>query len=168
MAGKKVLPPTYLLIAIVVMAAFHFVLPITQVIPGLWRLIGLLPLAGGIGLNLMADRALHQANSTVKPFEASTTLITSGVFQISRHPMYLGFVLILIGLAGLWGSLIPYLVIPIFAVWTWEANLRLLPRNLPNRPTSRVWWSWISRWSCKTWRTMSNTPNWPKNWERWS
>jgi protein-S-isoprenylcysteine O-methyltransferase Ste14 len=116
MAGKKLLPPTYLLIAIVVMAAFHFVLPITQVIPGLWRLIGLLPLAGGIGLNLMADRALHQANSTVKPFEASTTLITTGVFQISRHPMYLGFVLILIGLAVLLGSLTPYFVIPIFAI----------------------------------------------------
>lgn len=116
MAGKKVLPPTYLLIAIVVLAAIHFVLPITQVIPGLWRLIGLLPLAAGIGLNLIADRVLHQANSTVKPFEASTTLITSGVFQISRHPMYLGFVLILIGLAVLLGSLIPYLVIPIFAV----------------------------------------------------
>jgi protein-S-isoprenylcysteine O-methyltransferase Ste14 len=116
MAGKKLLPPTYLLIAIVVMAAFHFVLPITQVIPGLWRLIGLLPLAGGIGLNLMADRALHQANSTVKPFEASTALITTGVFQISRHPMYLGFVLILIGLAVLLGSLTPYFVIPIFAI----------------------------------------------------
>jgi protein-S-isoprenylcysteine O-methyltransferase Ste14 len=98
------------------MAAFHFVLPITQVIPGLWRLIGLLPLACGIGLNLIADRALHQANSTVKPFEASTTLITNGVFQISRHPMYLGFVLILIGLAVLLGSLIPYFVIPIFAI----------------------------------------------------
>jgi protein-S-isoprenylcysteine O-methyltransferase Ste14 len=116
MAGKKLLPPTYLLIAIVVMAIFHFVLPMTQVIPGLWRLIGFLPLAGGIGLNLMADGALHRANTTVKPFEASTTLITNGVFQISRHPMYLGFVLILIGLAVLLGSLTPYFVIPIFAI----------------------------------------------------
>jgi protein-S-isoprenylcysteine O-methyltransferase Ste14 len=144
MAGKKVLPPTYLLIAIVVMAAIHFVLPITQVIPGLWRLIGLLPLAGGIGLNLMADRALHQANSTVKPYEASTTLITTGVFQMSRHPMYLGFVLILIGLAVLLGSLIPYLVIPIFAILMDRIFIQTEERMLKEQ-FGQTWFTYTAR-----------------------
>jgi protein-S-isoprenylcysteine O-methyltransferase Ste14 len=148
MAGKKVLPLTYLLIAIVVMAAFHFVLPIIQVILGLWQLIGLLPLAGGIGLNLMADRALHQANSTVKPFEASTTLITTGVFQISRHPMYLGFVLILIGLAVLLGSLTPYLVIPIFAILMDRVFIQIEERMLAEQ-FGQTWLAYkarIRRW----------------------
>jgi protein-S-isoprenylcysteine O-methyltransferase Ste14 len=148
MAGKKVLPLTYLLIAIVVMAAFHFVLPIIQVILGLWQLIGLLPLAGGIGLNLMADRALHQANSTVKPFEASTTLITTGVFQISRHPMYLDFVLILIGLAVLLGSLTPYLVIPIFAILMDRVFIQIEERMLAEQ-FGQTWLAYkarIRRW----------------------
>lgn len=148
MAGKKLLPPTYLLIAIVVMAAFHFVLPMTQIIPGLWRLIGLLPLASGIGLNFMADKALHQANTTVKPFEASTTLITNGVFQISRHPMYLGFVLILIGLAVLLGSLIPYFVIPIFAILMDRVFIQVEERMLAKqfRQTWLAYKAKVRRW----------------------
>lgn len=148
MAGKKLLPPTYLLIAIVVMAAFHFVLPMTQIIPGLWRLIGLLPLASGIGLNFTADKALHQANTTVKPFEASTTLITNGVFQISRHPMYLGFVLILIGLAVLLGSLIPYFVIPIFAILMDRVFIQVEERMLAKqfRQTWLAYKAKVRRW----------------------
>lgn len=116
MLGKKLLPPAYLLIAILVMIAFHWLLPLSQIVAGLWRLTGLMPLAAGISLNIAADRAFQRAGTTVKPFEASTTLITTGVFRISRHPMYLGFVLILLGVAALLGSLTPWLVIPIFAI----------------------------------------------------
>lgn len=116
MLGKKLLPPTYLLIAILVMIALHWLVPLSQIVPGLWRLTGLMPLAAGISLNIAADRAFQWAGTTVKPFEASTTLITTGVFRISRHPMYLGFVLILLGIAVLLGSLTPWLVIPIFVI----------------------------------------------------
>ena len=116
MTGKKILPPTYLLVAILMMIAFHWLVPLSQIVPGLWRLTGLIPLAGGISLNIAADRAFQRARTTVKPFEASTVLITGGVFRISRHPMYLGFVLILIGVGTLLGSLTPLLVIPVFAI----------------------------------------------------
>jgi protein-S-isoprenylcysteine O-methyltransferase Ste14 len=116
MTGKKILPPTYLLIAILMMVAFHWLGPLIQIVPGLWRLAGLIPLVGGISLNIIADRAFQRAKTTVKPFEASTTLITTGVFRISRHPMYLGFALILLGVAVLLGSLTPSLVIPIFVI----------------------------------------------------
>jgi protein-S-isoprenylcysteine O-methyltransferase Ste14 len=67
-------------------------------------------------LNLVADRAFHRANTTVKPFEESSALITSGVFRISRNPMYLGFVLLLIGIAVLLGSLSPCAVVLVFAI----------------------------------------------------
>jgi protein-S-isoprenylcysteine O-methyltransferase Ste14 len=42
--------------------------------------------------------------------------LTEGVYGISRHPIYLGFVLILIGVATLLGSFMPLVVIPIFVV----------------------------------------------------
>ncbi len=116
MISKKLQPPTYLLLAILVMIALHWLAPLTQIVPGLWRLTGLMPLAGGITLNITADRAFQRAGTTVKPFEASTSLITTGVFRISRHPMYLGFILILLGVAVILGSLTPWLVIPIFAI----------------------------------------------------
>ena len=116
MKSRKILPPTYLLIAIAVIVILQFLLPLAKIIPVPWNIFGIIPLACGIALNMVADRAFHQASTTVKPFEESTTLITSGVFQFSRHPMYLGFVLILSGVAILLGSLIPYFVILVFVI----------------------------------------------------
>jgi protein-S-isoprenylcysteine O-methyltransferase Ste14 len=116
MKGKKLLPPTYLWIAIAIMLALHFLWPLTKIIPWPWNLLGIFPLACGLALNLIADNAFRTAKTTVKPFEESTALVTSGVFHISRHPMYLGFVLSLIGIAVLLGSLVSFFVIPVFAV----------------------------------------------------
>lgn len=114
--GKKVLPPTYLLVAIMIMLALHLVFPVIKVIPTPWNILGIVPLACGIALNLAADKSFREAGTTVKPFEESTVLVTSGVFRLSRNPMYLGYVLILSGIAIMVRSLVPYVVIPVFAV----------------------------------------------------
>jgi len=98
------------------MAALHFLLPLKRIILFPFNLLGAIPLALGIAFNLIADRAFKKNKTTVKPFEKSTVLITGGVFGISRHPMYLGFVLILTGVAILMGSLTPYLVIVAFVI----------------------------------------------------
>ena len=116
MKGKKVLPPTYLLVSIVIMLALHFLLPVPKIIPMPWNVLGIVPLACGIALNLAADKAFREVGTTVKPFEESTALLTSGVFRISRNPMYLGYELILIGVATMLRSLAPYVVIPVFVV----------------------------------------------------
>jgi protein-S-isoprenylcysteine O-methyltransferase Ste14 len=116
MKTKQILPPTYVLIALVAMLVLHFTFPGSKLILVPWNLLGLIPLAIGVTLNLIADRDLRRVGTTVKPFQESHALVTDGVYGISRHPMYLGFVLILIGVAILLGSLTPWFVIPIFAV----------------------------------------------------
>ncbi len=112
---KCVLPPTYLFIAIGAMPLVHFLFPVEKFINYPWNLSGCGPLALGVILNLVADAAFKKQGTTVKPFEGSTTLITTGVFRFSRHPMYLGMVLILLGIAILMGSLAPFIVVVIFA-----------------------------------------------------
>ena len=116
MSNKKALPPVYLLLSIVGMVALHFLLPVAKVVAFPWNILGAIPLALGIALNLIADRAFKKVETTVKPFEQSTVLVTTGVYRIGRHPMYLGMVLILLGLAVLLRSLTPFVVIPVFAV----------------------------------------------------
>lgn len=116
MKSKRVLPPTYVFISIIGIAGLHFVLPGEKIITFPWNLLGTVPLALGIALNLAADRAFKKHKTTVKPFEESTALVTGRVFRISRHPMYLGFVLILAGIAIFTGSLTPYLVVVAFAI----------------------------------------------------
>jgi len=116
MKHEKVLPPSYLFVSIVTMTALHFLFPVKNVVAFPLNFLGAIPLSIGIVFNLIADSALKKHKTTVKPFEKSTVLITDGIFRISRHPMYLGFVLILTGIAIFMGSLTPYLVIVAFAV----------------------------------------------------
>lgn len=111
---RDILPPTYLAIAIILILVLHFVIPLAQIIEMPWRLAGLIPLVLGAVLNLAADNSMKRYETTVKPFKRSTTLVTEGVFKICRHPMYLGFVLILLGLAVLLGSAAPFLVVILF------------------------------------------------------
>jgi len=116
MKTKRLLPTTYLLIAMIVMVAMNFLFPVAMIIPPLWNLLGILLVILGILIDLAADRQFHRASTTVKPFEESNALVTDGIFRITRNPMYLGFVIVLIGIAILLRSLSPYLVIIAFVI----------------------------------------------------
>lgn len=97
----KIMPTTFLLISVLAMITLHLLLPVTAIIPSPWNLLGIVPLALGVMGNLAADSAFRRVHTTVKPFAESSVLVTDGVFRISRNPMYLGFVLVLIGIAVL-------------------------------------------------------------------
>ena len=79
------LPPTYLLASIVAMVALRFLLPGWRIVAFPWPLLGLVPAAGGLALSVVADQAFKKHRTTVKPFEESTALVTSGAYAISRH-----------------------------------------------------------------------------------
>jgi protein-S-isoprenylcysteine O-methyltransferase Ste14 len=116
MTKKRVLPPIYFLLSIAAMVLLHFLSPAAKIAPYPWNLLGILPLVIGISLNLIADAAFKKEQTTVKPFEKSAALVVTGVFQISRHPMYLGMVLMLLGIAILMGTLTPSIVVVIFVI----------------------------------------------------
>jgi len=113
---KKVLPPTYFNLALVLIIALHFVLPILQLIRFPWNLVGLIPVLIGIVLNLHADRSFKKFNTTVKPFQESSALIQNGTFRLTRNPMYLGMSLILMGVSIFLGSISIYAVVATFIV----------------------------------------------------
>jgi len=84
--------------------------PIVQLVRFPYRLGGILLLGVGIWLNIWADNLFKKAETTVKPFEESSALIVEGPFGASRHPMYLGMALALLGVGLLLGSLVALLV----------------------------------------------------------
>ncbi len=91
------------------MIGLHFVLPIAQLVQTPYRYTGI-PLIGiGLWLNIRADSLFKRKRTTVKPFEEPAALIEEGPFRISRHPMYLGMVVALLGVAIILGSLIAFL-----------------------------------------------------------
>lgn len=60
----------------------------------------------GLGLMLMvwSSSVLTRAKTTVLPNRASTALVTSGPFSLSRNPIYIGNALVLAGFGGVAGS----------------------------------------------------------------
>ena len=113
---QPILPPTYLLIAMVLILILHFLFPITRCLPSPWNLIGFAPLCFGLVINLLADRAFKKHSTTVNPYNKPSHLITECVFRFSRHPMYLGFVLALLGITILLGTVAPLIVVIGFAI----------------------------------------------------
>jgi protein-S-isoprenylcysteine O-methyltransferase Ste14 len=131
--ATRVLPTTYLAGAIAGIVALHLLLPVTRVVSAPWSYLGAIPLALGVALNLVADSAFKRHATTVKPFEEPSALVVSGAFRLSRNPMYLGFVLMLGGLAVLLGSLTPYAVVAAFAVAMDRIFIRLEEQTLQAR-----------------------------------
>lgn len=141
-------PPVFLLLSIMVMLLLKGMIPSLNGLSFPWNLAGLLPLGLGITLNLAADHQFKEVQTTVKPREKSSCLVTDGVFKITRNPMYLGMVLILLGIATLVGSWIAYLVIPGFAALMICLYIQMEERQLESQ-FGEVW---------RVYR--KNTPRW--------
>lgn len=113
---RRILPPAYFLLAILFMAALHFLVPLTRIFGPPYSYAGVLLFVAGITIAAWASRAFAKAGTPIVPFERSTALVKGGPFRISRNPMYLGLVAALVGIAVLLGTASPWFPIPIF-VW---------------------------------------------------
>lgn len=83
-------------------------------------LLGWLLLLGGIALVLAAAERFRKWRTPISPFKEPEHCITDGVFRYSRNPLYLGEVVILLGLAALLGTWQALLPIPAFvAIIQW-------------------------------------------------
>ncbi len=115
----RIPPPILMLVAAAVMWALCRWLPLSQVIRGSWNRVGAaVPAAIGFVIAVAAFVRFRQVRTTVNPMDPSqaTQLVTDGVFRISRNPMYLGLVLLLIGWAVWLDSASPWLIPPLFMI----------------------------------------------------
>ena len=110
-------PPYYLYLFIGIMIILHVFFPLIHFIHFPLTLFGLILIIPGIVLNLSADKSFKVNDTTVKPILESNILITTGIFRITRNPMYLGFVMILLGIGILMGTLTPLLAVIVFAIF---------------------------------------------------
>lgn len=113
-SSRRILPPTYLLTGLLLMLSLHFMFPLVEIIPRPWILLGFFPIAIGIWINLIADRLFKDAQTTIQSFGEPSQMVVNSVYGFSRNPMYLGMVLVLLGVALLLGSLTSFFVIPVF------------------------------------------------------
>ncbi|WP_350557643.1 isoprenylcysteine carboxylmethyltransferase family protein [Psychrobacter sp. CAL346-MNA-CIBAN-0220] len=73
----------------------------------------------GLGVGVMGVTEFKKAQTTVNPHtpEKATDLVTSGIYQYSRNPMYLGLVLILLGWALYLSHVLAFVLLPVFIIY---------------------------------------------------
>lgn len=84
-----------------------------------WRsTLALLSCTVELAIALAGVLAFRRAKTTVNPLtpEATTTMVTSGIYRFTRNPMYLGFLVALAGWAMYLSNVLAFALLPFF-VW---------------------------------------------------
>ena len=100
-ADVKVLPPLILLSAFVAGAALRTLLPGVPFPTSLQLWLGSGLVACSIVLVVLASRELATARTAFDVRKSTTSIVTGGVFRITRNPVYLSMTLLYLGVA-LW------------------------------------------------------------------
>jgi len=103
------IPPIIALALIAISVIFHFNFPILQIIYYPFNLLGIGGIIIGLYVALSGKKIFQKLETPVMPGEKPKKLIEEGLFKISRNPMYLGFIVALVGVAALFGSLIAFI-----------------------------------------------------------
>lgn len=122
----KVPPPVILLLSGAIMwlvahSSFGYRVAIPYALAG-----ALLLAAAGLVTAAAAIRRFRQVETTVNPLqpEAATALVSDGIFGITRNPMYLGLLLVLLGWAVWLQSLSNTLVLAGFVLFITEMQIK--------------------------------------------
>jgi len=94
------------------MPGFGFVLPVR------YLLAVSVGVAGAV-ITSLGVLSFRRAKTTVNPMkpDTSSSLVLSGVYAYSRNPMYLGFLLVLVGWAIFLSNVLAFLPLPVFIVY---------------------------------------------------
>jgi protein-S-isoprenylcysteine O-methyltransferase Ste14 len=112
----KIQPPLLALGHVVLAFLLAWLIPLPLSVPPVLQTVGFLLVILGFLLGVAALIAFRRAGTTLQPRGRLARLVTSGIYGFSRNPVYLGFLLIVIGLSldagSYWGILLaPVLVI---------------------------------------------------------
>lgn len=115
----RILPVMQVIIVAAGMWAFSLVFPALNA--PVSSAIGLVAsfIAVGVIVALLGVLEFRRANTTADPRfpDKSSRLVVSGVYRISRNPMYLGFLLVLFGWALYLMNYLAFLLLPLFVAY---------------------------------------------------
>ena len=99
--------------------AFDFFLPARSLLPVSLALIGAVTCLSGVV-------SFRRAKTTVNPLniDSTSSLVVSGIYKYTRNPMYLGFVLVLLGWAAFLSNLAAFVLLPAFVLYISRFQIR--------------------------------------------
>ena len=96
---KWLLPPILLLFATTGIIIIRFFLVPLQILPPPFHWFGAVAIISGLAVTLAGSNQFQRVKTNINTFRDPDILVTSGVFSVSRNPMYLGFCMALFGAA---------------------------------------------------------------------
>ncbi|MDH3715746.1 MAG: isoprenylcysteine carboxylmethyltransferase family protein [Gammaproteobacteria bacterium] len=98
-------PPAIFGVTLLVGLGIDLIFPL-PVMPLVFQLgSGMIAVTTGVLVICSSMKSIHRAGTTYNPYSASTALVTSGIYQYTRNPGYLGLAVIQFGLALIIDSL---------------------------------------------------------------
>jgi len=131
--SRKIMPPRYFTILLIISIGLHFVFPVKIILHTPYTYGGIILIVFGIVINIWADALFKKTKTPVKPHEIPTYLELTGPFRISRHPMYLGMAAILLGVAILLGSPITFIFPVLYVILMEILFIQMEELNLERR-----------------------------------
>jgi len=113
-ANVRIAPPILALLHIIAAFLLAWFLPLPFIVSPIVKYIGFALVVIGFLLGLSAALAFRRARTTLDPYHPVSSIVTSGVYGFSRNPIYLGFVLMVIGIPLSSGTYWGIILAPIF------------------------------------------------------
>ncbi|MBM4427365.1 MAG: isoprenylcysteine carboxylmethyltransferase family protein [Chloroflexi bacterium] len=114
--NKHIHPPIVALIFITMAHLLGWFVRVPFIVPDFMENVGFGLIVVGFFLAVAAFLEFRKSHTTLDPHGSVKVLVTNGVFRVTRNPIYLGFLLMVIGFplnAGLYSGV---LVAPFFMV----------------------------------------------------
>ncbi len=113
---RRIYPPVWLLIGIIAIFCLNELYPGYRFTSFACQVAGAVVIVIGLALLVIANGLFTQAGTNVIPFREATALVTTGIYRLTRNPMYLGMLAVLLGCALTVGAATALAVPVIFAV----------------------------------------------------
>jgi len=114
----KIYPPVYMLMGAALIWAAHQYFPVYTLLLPPWNQIGLGVIGFALSMDLYALLLFFKAKTTPHPFREHKTcqLVITGIYRLTRNPMYVGLLLLLTGWTLYLGTISGFMVLPLF-IW---------------------------------------------------
>ena len=133
----KIPPPIVAMVCAMLMWLLAQMFPMLELnLPRNMRLnVALLVLAVGLVIGMVAVLGFRRQKTTVNPMDpqATRSLVISGVYRVSRNPMYLGLLLMLTALGIAFANLVSLLVLVVFVAFIQIFQIKPEERVLAER-----------------------------------
>lgn len=123
------IPPVWLVAAVAIAWVQGTLFPIGLSFGGYWAdFAGGILVGGGILLMLLALVEMRKHKTTFVPHRDADVMVSSGIFSRTRNPIYLGDLLVLLGLVLRFDAVLSLALVPIL-LWVLETRFVIPEEN---------------------------------------